>query len=169
MPLPATLWDVRAALYELFRDALAASEIRGRRATVYEGTRSKGPTPNLFLLVGASSTLDDELTTANDVWGRLTSSADPMSADWRIEEGEIDCAAVAWSGSVDDRPALRADVAAVVATCEQALVADPRLGGLLTGENTAQMLGQEFRDPITELGPFAEVVFTIGYRQRAVF
>lgn len=170
MALPPTLWDVRSKLYELFRDAVAAApEIRGRRPVVFEGTRSREATPELFLLVGAGTTLDDQLATGNDPWGRLVGSSDPMSPSWRIKEGEIDCAAVAWSGSPDDRPSLREDVSALVAVCEQALVGDPRLGGLLEGENFAELTVEEFRDPHTDKGPFAEVVFTVSYRQRAVF
>lgn len=167
--LPLSMWDLRSGLFEMFRDALAGSEIRGRKAQVFEGTRTRGTTPDLFLLVGSPSALDDELTIANDPWGRLESTPDPMSVQWRINEGEIDCAAVAWSGSPGDRPSLRADVSAVVGTCERALVNDPRIGGRLDGENMAQIIGQEFRDPLTSKGPFAEVVFTVGYRQRAVF
>lgn len=169
MPPPATLWAVRTRLTEIFRDAIAASTTRGRHARVYEGTRDVGGTPDLFLLVGAPSALDDELTVDVPPWGRLTSGPDPMGpGSWRLEEGEIDCAAVAWTGSADGRPELRLDVADVVATCEAALVADPMLGGLLEGEHRAQLAGQEYRDPLTADGPFAEVVFTVVYTQRVV-
>lgn len=170
MPTPATLWDVRTRLTEIFRDAIAASTTRGRRARVFEGTRSTGGTPDLFLLVGAPSALDDELL-SNDTppWGRITSVPDPMGpGSWLLEEAEIDCSAVAWSGSTEARPELRLDVSDVVATCQAALASDPKLGGLLEGEHRAQLAAQEFRDPLTADGPFAEVVFTVVYTQRVV-
>lgn len=165
-----TLWDVRTRLWEVFRDAAAADGGPARTAQVLEGSRVRGDTPELFLLVGAVAGIGADLAVlADDRWGRVVSAPDPMSAGWRIDEGEIDCVAVAWSGSADSLPQLRANASSLVRVCEAALVSNPRLGGLLDGENFAQVVGSEFRDPLTNKGPYAEVTFTVGYRARVVF
>lgn len=165
-----TLWDVRTRLWEVFRDAVAADGGPARTAQVVEGNRVRGDTPELFLLVGAVAGIGADLVVlADDRWGRLVSAPDPMSAGWRIDEGEVDCVAVAWSGSPDDLPRLRSEASSIVRVCEAALVANPRLSGLLDGENFAQVTGSEFRDPHTNKGPYAEVTFTVSYRARVVF
>lgn len=165
-----TLWDVRSRLWEIFHAAAAASTGPARAAQVIEGNRVRGDTPELFLLVGAVAGIGADLAVlADDRWGRVVSVPDPMSADWRIDEGEIDCVAVAWAGSANDLPRLRTNASDVVRTCEAALVTNPRLSGLLDGENFAQVAGMEFRDPLTNKGPYAEVTFTVSYRARVVF
>lgn len=175
MPSP-TIFDVRARLVTVFSAAVAAAADEAvAAAEVVEGNRVRGTTPELFLLVGAVGGIGEDLSVlSDDRWGRLVSTPDPMSPAWRIQQGEIDCAAVAWAGDPKQLPLLRSRASAVVDACEAALIANPRLAtaedpALLDGENFAELTSAEVRDPHTTKGPYAEVTFTVSYRARAVF
>lgn len=162
------MWDVRDYLIPLFATALFDAGLIEYERWVLDGPPPRTELPKRFVLVGAATAVDDPAT-ADDSWGRLTSEPDPAWPGWRLELGEIDCVAVAWSGSTRDQAEVRTVVSDMVQTCQKAVIDDRKLGGLLTGEFEAMVSRLSVRDPHTDRGPFAEVQFTVEYGQRAVF
>lgn len=149
--MPSALRDVRSALYTLYDAALADPVI------VFNGPRPRSATPKQYLLVGVNGI--DEL----EAGMRSNQVPSPLSGDWRDETGEVDCTAVAWTGEVD-MTTIRSVVEGMVDTCESALNADRRLGGLLIpANNVAHVTRLDVREQHTDNGPFVEAVLTVSY------
>lgn len=121
--MPSKLWDVTDSLVTLFTDGLTIP--------VFDGPQPRKSTPpKEFLIVGTDggdSGFDSipEALAVEQEWATISCTGR------REERGSVTCAAWAWSGS-NTVAELRAKVKVTVAACEDLLLANRGLDGLLT-------------------------------------
>lgn len=122
------LWAAQAALVAMFTAPAAAAG-----ATLYDGPRSRGTTPKLFVVVGADS--DDPFVQADDVEDTLAAVARQQWSSegpgtWRDESGSVLCTVVAWDGGTALAP-LRAQVESLTDALEAALIVNRQAAGAI--------------------------------------
>src|SRR5688500_14304358 len=132
--MPFRVWSVRSKLVSVAGEALGSLEAGW---VVFDGPRSTGSTPERFVVVGADGdeVFDDESSdggSASHEW----STMGPGS--WADESGAVPCVVVAWHGGTDF-DVLRADIESAVDAIEEAVLADPKLEGVLSGAELAQV------------------------------
>lgn len=158
--MPATrLWDVRAALVDLFTTALADPTW-----AVTDGVPARRATPKHFVLVGTdggdtgTGEGSEDTSTATLVRSEISVTAA------RAETGRVVCAVWRWSGSPADMPTLRADVKAAIDVAAEAVNTDPALGGVLAdSDGGAFVSGVRITEQQTQAGPFVRGAFDVSY------
>jgi hypothetical protein len=115
----SVVFDLTDRLVDVFKEAVTD-------ATVYDGYGNIND-PGDFVMVGVDDPDGDraQASDATQTWAGL-------GAHTRDEEGTITCVALAWTGNPELKP-VRAKVKAMTGAIEQALKADPSLGGTVPG------------------------------------
>lgn len=154
--MPSRLWDVRAALLEIFTTAV------GSGVTVFDGPLTQETWPERFLLVGTDG---GDVGTGDSADGATSEQvAYPGANDWRAETGEITCAVWAWAGTPEFTD-LRTDARALVEACEGALYTDRTLGGLFVEQGYgAEFSEVRLREFQAEGGAVVRAAFSVKYR-----
>lgn len=152
---------------------MSTSAIPGIITALVTAARTALPTTNVYdgygvsddpngaaLMVGVSSPYSQRFTTSarsTQQWANANHTA-------RDQEGEINCAALAWNGD-GDQAAARDAAYAVVSAVENLLRADPQLG-LSTVVWTGAGSEEELQENQDEAGAEALVLFSVAFRAR---
>lgn len=142
------LFDVQTALYNLFSNAAVA-------ANVHDGPHPTSDPSGEAVFVGSSGE-DDYALTADQTQSLLS------GVSMRDESGTIVCSAWVWHGDAD-LATLRSRAEAIVTNCENAVNADPSLGGLLSEGYLAQVTSFRSRQQQTSAGAIVRAVFDVSY------
>lgn len=129
--------------------------------SVYDGLGTSDD-PGNFLMIGVDDPDTDayaDSAESSQKWAGLGNHA-------RNEEGTVTCCALAWNGDGDQRAA-RLDVKAITDAVENALRADPSLGGVIAPPGWAQF-GTRFNlsQIQSETGALALAFFQVAYQAR---
>ena len=155
--MPTKLWDVRAALVDLLTETL--------NVPVFDGPVARKTPPKTFVLVGTDGGESGTGEASADGYETRQSWAALGSTGRRNEEGEIVCAAWAWSGSTDLTD-VRTTVRDLTDQIEAALVADRQLGGVLPAGHGAELARFSLTERQREGGGYVRATLTVAYTTR---
>lgn len=153
-------WGVRTQLYAVLNAAVGSMPAG---TVVYDGPRARGATPKQFIAVGvAGASLTDDLSVGDDgvIASQQWSPTGP--GGWKDETGSVACTVVAWTGETNTA-GCRATVAALIATCEAAVAANPTLNGALTKDDHLELVDVRVSEIQTKNGPAVGAVLTWSY------
>ncbi len=154
--MPSKLWAVHQALTDLFSLTVAVP--------VFNGPVAQAQMPPAFVLVGTDGGETgtgegaSEGTSARQSWAALAGRS-------RQEEGEVICAAWAWSGSTDITP-LRATATGLTDQMEAAVFADKKLGGVLGASGNCEVTALARWEAQRAAGAVVRVSLTVAYTAR---
>lgn len=151
--MPTKLWDVSAALTELFSEAL--------NVPVFDGPVAQKTPPKVFVIIGSDG--------GDNATGEGTGEGADATQEWadtaginREERGRVVCAVWAWHGSTD-LSSLRLAVQEVLDTIEATLHGDNQLGAVLNPSGWARYDGHSLRQRQTATGADVRARFSVSY------
>ncbi len=145
--MPTAIGDVVPALVSVFTTALSP-------VVVYSGPKPTADYAQEYLCVAFDPEGAEAVTTEQEI--------SPMGNRWVQEDGTVTCSITCWSGD-DDFAALLVRADDLLDLADAALVANPTLGVLSSG-NFARVLGRTSMTQTSDgTGSLVRLAFTVTY------
>lgn len=141
-------------------DALVIAVDATDTLSAYDGMPALSTAPADFVVVGGTDEDEDDSVTTDQEWRGLGANA-------RQETGEVVCCVISQTGgsTTTSRKEMRDRALDVLGQVEDALRADPTLGGTVTA-GWLHVTGTRLALRNTPNGTYARLVFTVGYQAR---